>query len=623
MADNELTIIAQEADSIVIDVEEPGTEESYTVVIRDTGPQGPKGDKGDKGDTGPQGPRGFQGEQGPKGDTGATGDKGDKGDKGDTGATGADGAAATISIGSVTTGAAGSDAAVTNSGTSSAAVFDFEIPRGEKGDKGDPGDVTAVYPIDTASGEFVSFTDGADNAPYKSCTVNFLPVQSGSGDPSPSNPRPITGTTGSITVNWSAYNMINQDYLLQASGWAKSTSEGFTTYGVHDAPVYKGSNKALYQKFGTTSSYIPIANAKPGVRYVVGYRWRSVSATSSNGIKMAVIYSDGTNSGWTSTQSANQTWTGRYVETPANKTPIGVMFSYNSDFTIYMTSLMCVEYDLYYSQPNTPQDRSFANDLSSVTVAIPNDPGTVYGGILDFVSGKLSLTWLSITVSSSTPYIVNSTGYSDVSSSYWADIRITTPAPLEANTPNYGDSNGMLSVGPWMKSTDGTGRPRAYATSAVSGKPISLVFSGMSESPTKEITDAFLDNAIANNQAYQICYKLKDPIVYQLTPTEMKTFRGQNLVWSNLDVSIDTEFRADVALFVDKKVSAAQALMELIITANRESGMKASTAYSAGALIIVNGTLYKATTSIASGATLTVGTNVTATTVAAELAAIS
>lgn len=65
--------------------------------------------------------------KGTKGDTGAKGDKGDSG------------SAATVTIGTVTTGAAGSAASVVNSGTPSAAVLDFVIPRGVKGDKGNTG----------------------------------------------------------------------------------------------------------------------------------------------------------------------------------------------------------------------------------------------------------------------------------------------------------------------------------------------------------------------------------------------------------------------------------------------------------------------------------------------------
>ena len=53
--------------------------------------------------------------------------------RGDVGATGA---AATVATGTTTTGAAGSSASVTNSGSSSAAVFDFTVPRGDQGIQG-------------------------------------------------------------------------------------------------------------------------------------------------------------------------------------------------------------------------------------------------------------------------------------------------------------------------------------------------------------------------------------------------------------------------------------------------------------------------------------------------------
>lgn len=49
------------------------------------------------------------------------------------------GSAATIQVGTTTTGEAGTDAQVTNSGTSSAAVFNFVIPRGAKGEQGETG----------------------------------------------------------------------------------------------------------------------------------------------------------------------------------------------------------------------------------------------------------------------------------------------------------------------------------------------------------------------------------------------------------------------------------------------------------------------------------------------------
>jgi hypothetical protein len=65
--------------------------------------------------------------------------QGIQGATGSTGATGAAGSAATIAVGTVTTGTAGSNATVTNAGTSGAAVFNFTIPRGDTGAQGSAG----------------------------------------------------------------------------------------------------------------------------------------------------------------------------------------------------------------------------------------------------------------------------------------------------------------------------------------------------------------------------------------------------------------------------------------------------------------------------------------------------
>ena len=112
----------------------------------------PKGDKGDDGDVGPSNILTIGTVTEGPADATITGTspsqvlnlvipKGDKGDKGD------DGDAATLTVGTVTTGAPGTGVIINNSGTSSAAVLDFTIPRGDKGDqgvKGDPGDAATI-----------------------------------------------------------------------------------------------------------------------------------------------------------------------------------------------------------------------------------------------------------------------------------------------------------------------------------------------------------------------------------------------------------------------------------------------------------------------------------------------
>ena len=80
---------------------------------------------------------------------------------------GAPGAAATIAVGTTTTGAAGSSASVTNSGTTSAAVFNFVIPRGDQGIPGNDGADGA----DGAPG--ADGADGADGAPGADGTNYF------------------------------------------------------------------------------------------------------------------------------------------------------------------------------------------------------------------------------------------------------------------------------------------------------------------------------------------------------------------------------------------------------------------------------------------------------------------
>ncbi|MBR4703227.1 MAG: hypothetical protein IKO91_05225 [Oscillospiraceae bacterium] len=78
--------------------------------------------------------------------------------------------------------------------------------------------VLASYPTDTASGSPASFPDGADGVPAKSLVVSIQPVQEGSGDPSPTNVRPISGwkglklSNGPAMPDLTAYDVLDIDY---------------------------------------------------------------------------------------------------------------------------------------------------------------------------------------------------------------------------------------------------------------------------------------------------------------------------------------------------------------------------------------------------------------------------
>jgi len=74
-----------------------------------------------------------------RGPAGPAGPQGAAGSAGSPGVAGTNGTAATIAVGSVTTGAAGTSASVVNAGTSSAAILNITIPRGDTGAAGSAG----------------------------------------------------------------------------------------------------------------------------------------------------------------------------------------------------------------------------------------------------------------------------------------------------------------------------------------------------------------------------------------------------------------------------------------------------------------------------------------------------
>lgn len=94
--------------------------------------------------------------------------------KGDPGDPGQDGATTSVTVGSVTTGAPGSTASVTNSGDAENVVLDFVIPRGQTGATGDgSGDMTAsTYDPNAIGGDAFSMENMAEGVEKKIFTAS-------------------------------------------------------------------------------------------------------------------------------------------------------------------------------------------------------------------------------------------------------------------------------------------------------------------------------------------------------------------------------------------------------------------------------------------------------------------
>ena len=117
---------------------------------------------------------------------------------------------------------------------------------------------------------------------------------------------------------------------------------------------------------------------------------------------------------------------------------------------------------------------------------------------------------------------------------------------------------------------------------------------------------AFRSWLASNN--LQVVYTLATPTTVQLTPAQLSTLLGDNVLWASTgDVSLT--YRADTKLYIDGQVASANRKTREMLTTVTDT-MKAPKNLTSGDLIIVGDDLYKATSNIASGATLTVGSNV-------------
>lgn len=190
-------------------------------------PKGAKGDKGDKGDPFTYADftpeqlatlKGAKGDKGDKGDTGAKGDKGDTGADGVAGEKGADGVTPTFTVGTVSTGAAGSTATVTITGTAPNYVLNFTIPKGDKGDAGEAGSGGDVDLTGYAKLTGATFT-GHVSSPIVSATRYFeTPTLVGEGDDSTYYHRVVFGHRNFDRMEFHEYGGLFKFFKNQQGG---------------------------------------------------------------------------------------------------------------------------------------------------------------------------------------------------------------------------------------------------------------------------------------------------------------------------------------------------------------------------------------------------------------------
>lgn len=185
--------------------------------------------------------------------------------------------------------------------------------------------------------------------------------------------------------------------------------------------------------------------------------------------------------------------------------------------------------------PSTDHDyHPYAGDTYSIT--FPSEAGMVYGGTLDVTKGVLTVDKGYYTVTNAT--ILKSEGaYTDFTR--WT---LKQSGDTVTGKPNGAVISNVFAHGTLVKN----GTFCHGSTGAVNITP------QLSIGTAEQEVLAWL---IANN--VQLCYELAEPIVYQLTPTEIKSLYGENNIYADCG-STSVTYRADTTSYIEKIITATK-----------------------------------------------------------------
>ncbi len=227
---------------------------------------------------------------------------------------------------------------------------------------------SAIY--NTASGDIASFADGADGMPIKHLIANIEAVQSGTGDPSPDNVRPITGWTG---LNGARFG-INQ--LPRNAVDETRTHNGITITAKNG--VYKITGTST----GGGTITFDLANSidlRPALNKIQFFNDAESSSLYTELVR------DSTRVHYWLMNSVNRVATG-WTDT-GNEVVNKIAFTFDAGQSYNLT----ISPVLTLLDNNVPAFVPYVgNDTISVSWA--TEAGTVYGCTLDVVTGVLAVT---------------------------------------------------------------------------------------------------------------------------------------------------------------------------------------------------------------------------------------
>ena len=366
--------------------------------------------------------------------------------------------------------------------------------------------VNSAYITDSASGSVAHFVDGADNVPMKSVKVSIAPVQSGSGDPSPSNVRAISGWS-SVKVTRSGNNLIPID--------AKTATASGVTVTIND------DGSLLINGTAEANNGVVLNKNAQLKNYQSGTYALALFGENTTGLSLQVM-----NNTAFLPSSAN------IITIPDDSTRnyVRICFASGTTFNNVVVYPMMVYGDTIPTEYEPYNGNEYNISLASA--------GTVYGGTLDAVSGVLTVDRAIKTFNGSESWYLSNSG-----------MRCQTPMPANAK-PNSADatlvgaiSNEFVEISP-NRTWDG-------ASGAGFGIDTNRQLNVCQTGEKTMTVDAWKTWLASHNM--QIVYPLATPITYNLTPTGVKSLLGINNIWSDAG-DVDAEYRADTKLYINKRL---------------------------------------------------------------------
>lgn len=357
--------------------------------------------------------------------------------------------------------------------------------------------ILGLYPTETASGDIAVIHDGADDLPVRDLSVAIEPVQAGTGTPSPSNVRAITG--------WSAVKVMRTGANLMPPANVKGTVaySGITYEELGDGRyhIYGTSTKADYATYYLSESFfIPKGDGNTYLLLNNSREDRKVNVRFVNGSTDIDGFSCNTPYRQTNAYSV-------LSEKVATGLRLGVDVSTTVDLTVQPMFVPADEYENH-------------------TIDLPT---TVYGGTLDVTKGILTVDKGFVTWNGSENWVLS--GGKKVRGNIYA-LQNIIKKPSSATEVLEGLQTSYLTA-----QTDNATYQGTVGISCQTNGVVGITLTG--EATTADAVKAYLAE-----HPLQVVYPLATPITYTLTPVQVKTLLGENRIYADAG-QVTVQYRAD------------------------------------------------------------------------------